>query len=176
MMNIYKVESVAAIAGSIFIAQKFSSELLSKQMKNEFPAYVYAWHMLNAPAQTHTLTRWRTLTNTIKADKGRAWINITHTLRCATLCKCQRQVFTPRRSTIKFCTNVWKMHNIQKHVCVRPSIHISASVCSHTYTLEYKYMGIGAAKWLPWQQCRVAASAVSNSRSRSPRRNSSSRS
>lgn len=57
MMNIYKVESVAAIAGSIFIAQKFSSELLSKQMKNGFPAYVYAWHMLNAPAQTHTLTR-----------------------------------------------------------------------------------------------------------------------
>jgi len=27
-----------------------STELrtLSKQMKNEFPAYVYAWHMLNA--------------------------------------------------------------------------------------------------------------------------------
>jgi len=55
MMNIYNAEPKAAIAAASSSLTNSSSgalNFLSKQMKNEFPAYVYAWHMLNAPAHT----------------------------------------------------------------------------------------------------------------------------
>lgn len=120
MMNIYNAEAVvvAAIAAASLSLSARNRELgtenweLFEQTNEKWISCLCLCLAYAECLSAHTAT----LTNTIRADKARAWINITYTLRCATLCKCQRQVFTPRRSTIKCYTNVWKMHNTHKHV------------------------------------------------------------